>query len=146
MTAGDDGSDAPPRPAGLALVFAAMVYDGLLTLAILFLATALALVATGGEAIPPGTVIYNVYLVLAAFPYFAWCWVRGGRTLGMRAWKLRLRRSDGGLPGLRHAALRYAAALVSLAALGLGFLWMLVDPQRLSWHDRLSGTRVLRER
>jgi uncharacterized RDD family membrane protein YckC len=38
---------------------------------------------------------------------------------------------------------RLAAAALSWLALGLGWLWILVDPQRRAWHDRLSGTRVV---
>ena len=33
--------------------------------------------------------------------------------------------------------------LVSIAALGLGLLWLVVDPQKLTWHDRIAGTRVV---
>jgi len=137
---------APPagdRPAGLALVFAAMVYDGLLTLAVAFVATALALVFTGGEAVPAGTPGYRAWLVLACFPYFGWCWSRGGQTLGMRAWRLRLRREDGEPVTPANAALRYLGALLSWAALGLGFLWLL-GPRRRSWHDLVSDTYVAR--
>ena len=137
------GTAAGDRPAGLVLVFAAMVYDGLLCVAIAFLATAVALAFTGGEAIPPGTGLFQAWLLLACFPYFGWCWSRGGQTLGMRAWRLRLVRNDGRRVTLAAAALRYAAALVSWAALGLGFLWLLA-PGRRSWHDRISGTRVVR--
>jgi uncharacterized RDD family membrane protein YckC len=133
-----------PRPAGLALVLAAAVYDGLLTVAILFVATALALPFTAGEAIPPSTPLYQAYLLVAGFPYFGWCWSRGGQTLGMRAWRLRLQREDGASPSLSNAVLRYLGALLSWLALGIGFLWLLA-PGRRSWHDRLSGTRVLRE-
>jgi len=38
---------------------------------------------------------------------------------------------------------RLAWAVVSWLPLGLGYLWILVDPQRRAWHDRLSGTRVV---
>jgi uncharacterized RDD family membrane protein YckC len=132
------------RPAGLALVLAAAVYDGLLTVAILFIATALALTLTAGEAIPPDTPLFQAYLLAAGFPYFGWCWSRAGQTLGMRAWHLRLQREDGAPPSLADALLRYLGALLSWLALGLGFLWLLA-PGRRSWHDRLSRTRVLRE-
>ena len=132
------------QPAGLARVLAASVYDGLLTLAVLFLAGALALLVTGGEAVTPGDPAFRLWLLAAGFPYFGWCWTRGGQTLGMRAWKLVLE-GDGGAPvTLGAAALRYLGAVLSWAALGLGFLWLLVPPSRRSWHDRISGTRVLR--
>jgi hypothetical protein len=35
------------------------------------------------------------------------------------------------------------AASLSWAALGLGFLWQLWDPEKLTWHDRLSNTRLI---
>jgi uncharacterized RDD family membrane protein YckC len=61
----------------------------------------------------------------------------------MRAWKLRIVGADGRPPGWGRSLLRFAAGLVSWAALGLGFLWVLVDRERLAWHDRLSGTRLV---
>ncbi len=140
-----DPVPAPARPAGLLLVLAACAYDGLITVAILFAATALALVATGGEAIPPGTAVYEAWLLAAAFPYFGFCWVRG-QTLGMRAWRLRIQGPDGAPPRWPRAGLRYLGALLSWALLGAGFLWMLADPERKSLHDRISGTRIVRDR
>jgi len=38
---------------------------------------------------------------------------------------------------------RLGWALVSLLPLGLGFLWILFDPEKRAWHDRLSRTRVV---
>jgi uncharacterized RDD family membrane protein YckC len=35
------------------------------------------------------------------------------------------------------------AALLSISCGGLGYLWALVDKERLTWHDRISGTRVV---
>ncbi|MGE5167460.1 MAG: RDD family protein, partial [Deltaproteobacteria bacterium] len=43
-----------------------------------------------------------------------------------------------------RACLRFFVALVSLAALGAGFWWALLDPQRRAWHDMATRTRVLR--
>jgi len=37
-------------------------------------------------------------------------------------------------------------AQLSLLAAGLGFWWAWIDPDRLTWHDRASGTRLLRVR
>jgi len=39
--------------------------------------------------------------------------------------------------------IRVAGAYLSALALGLGYLWILLDPDRLSWHDRLSSTRLV---
>jgi uncharacterized RDD family membrane protein YckC len=83
-------------------------------------------------------------MLLAGFGYFGLSWRRGGQTLGMRAWRLRLQRAGGGIPGWGALGLRYGVALVSLGAFGLGFLWSLVDRERRTWHDLASGTVLVR--
>jgi Predicted membrane protein/domain len=72
-------------------------------------------------------------------------WRRGGQTLGMRPWRLHLRTREGGQPTRRAVWLRYLVGTLSLLAGGLGFWWSLVDRQRLTWHDRASGTWLQRE-
>ncbi len=71
-------------------------------------------------------------------------WRRGGQTLGMRPWRLQVVRADGGAPTLGQLWVRYAVATVSVLLAGFGLWWALVDRQRLTWHDRASGTRLLR--
>lgn len=72
-------------------------------------------------------------------------WRRGGQTLGMRPWRLHLRGADGQVPGSAALWRRYAMGTLSLLAGGLGFWWAWVDRDRLTWHDRYSGTRLVRE-
>jgi uncharacterized RDD family membrane protein YckC len=60
----------------------------------------------------------------------------------MRAWGIRLYGTGGEPVGWNRAALRFAAAWLSLAGFGLGFLWPALSPERASWHDLLSGTRI----
>lgn len=136
---------AEPAPgAGLLRRLAGLVYDLLLLIAILFVATALLLPFTGGEALRPRQWSYSLYLAGITVFFFGWFWTHGGQTLGMKAWGLRLCTRDGQAVDWRRALLRLLAASLSLAFLGLGYLWVLVDPERLAWHDRLSGTRVIR--
>jgi uncharacterized RDD family membrane protein YckC len=71
-------------------------------------------------------------------------WRRGGQTLGMRPWRLQLQAADGGIPGWKALWLRYAVGSLSLVAGGLGFWWAWFDRDRQAWHDRASGTRLLR--
>jgi uncharacterized RDD family membrane protein YckC len=145
--AGEPAAEAGPstaRPAGLPLVFAAAFYDALLCVALMFVASTVAVAFNDGAAIASGNNAFRILLLAVPFPYFGWCWTRGGHTLGMRAWRLRLRCMDEAPVTWLDALVRYVGALVSWAAFGLGFLWMLT-PAGLSWHDRFSGTRVFRE-
>ena len=133
--------------AGLWRRLAAMVYDALLLAGLLFAATALLLPFTGGEAVigigTGGRFWYRIYLLAVVVLFFGWFWTRDGQTLGMKAWRLRVQDADGRPPDWPRALLRLAAALLALAPAGLGYWWMLVDRERKTWHDRLSGTEVV---
>jgi uncharacterized RDD family membrane protein YckC len=134
--------------AGVLRRFGAMLYDLLLVTALLFIVTALFLPFTGGEAITPERSvfverIYQAVLLLVVVVFFCLFWTWRGQTVGMLAWRLRVERSDGTLLTWRDALLRLGGACVSLAALGLGYFWIWIDRDRLTWHDRWSGTRVV---
>jgi uncharacterized RDD family membrane protein YckC len=135
-------------PAGLLRRLGAMLYDGLLVLALLMVATALLLPLTGGEAIalhrhPVLEYGYRGLLLAVVVGFNGLFWTRSGQTLGMASWRLRVEREDGGLLGWSDVLRRLAWAVVSLLPLGLGYLWVLFDPQSRAWHDRLSRTRVV---
>ncbi len=134
--------------AGVLRRFGAMLYDLLLVIALWFIVTAVFLPFTGGEAITPdrSVVVERIYqsvLLLVVVLFFCLFWTWRGQTVGMLAWRLRVERSDGTLLTWRDALLRLGGACVSLAALGLGYFWIWIDRDRLAWHDRWSGTRVV---
>jgi uncharacterized RDD family membrane protein YckC len=134
--------------AGVLRRFGAMLYDLLLVMALLFIVTALFLPFTGGEAITADRSIvierlYQSVLLLIVVLFFCVFWTWRGQTVGMLAWRLRVERSDGKLLTWRDALLRLAGASLSLAALGLGYFWIWIDRDKLAWHDRWSGTRVV---
>ncbi len=136
-------------PATLLRRIGAMLYDTLLLLAVLMLVTGVLHLATGGEAIvgrthPVLVWFYRAVLVASVVGFFGLFWTRGGQTLGMAAWHLRVERLDGRRLTWGDTVRRLAASLLSWAPAGLGFLWILFDRDRRAWHDRLSGTRVLR--
>jgi uncharacterized RDD family membrane protein YckC len=81
---------------------------------------------------------------LLAGAYAVISWHRGGQTLGMRPWRLRVVGLDGSPAGYRALAWRYAVGTASLLLGGLGFWWAWLDRDRLTWHDRASGTRMRR--
>ena len=128
-------------PAGLLRRLAAMTYDGLLVGAVLFVASIPLVYLPDTLAARP---LVQLYLLGVIFLFFAVPWVRGGQTLGMRAWRVKVVAcADLGPIGWGGATRRFVASLLSWACLGLGFAWVLVDPDRLAWHDRLSGTRLI---
>ena len=138
---------APDR-ATLPRRLGALLYDGMLLLAVLMVATALFLPLTGGEAIDPQAdplleLLYRLTLVLLIVGFNGLFWTRRGQTLGMQSWRLRVEREDGRLLTWADTLRRLAWAVLSLAPLGLGYLWIAIDPERRAWHDRLSGTRVV---
>jgi len=119
---------------------AAMLYDSLLVFAVLFVATAVALVFNHGEAIQSSP-LFSLYLLFTLFTFYAWFWRKSGQTLGMRAWKIRIVSELGGNPDWGSSYLRLTFALLSVCCLGLGYLWRLFKPY--TWHDRLSQTRIV---
>ena len=135
----------PPEypPAGLLRRLAALFYDALLLLAVLMAATALVLPLTGGEAIRNNP-FYTTYLFLVSFFFFAWSWIHGGQTLGMRAWRLRVQRPDGRPITWGQALLRFLTAIASLLLAGAGWWWMLIDRRKRTWHDIYSESVVVK--
>lgn len=130
------------RP-GLFRRLAAIVYDALLLFAVLFFATALAILVNGGHTIRPPNPLLTSYLFIVSFFFFAGFWIHGGQTLGMRAWRIRVRRYDGRPITWWQALLRFLTAIVSWLALGAGFWWILIDRKKLAWHDRYSETELV---
>jgi uncharacterized RDD family membrane protein YckC len=62
----------------------------------------------------------------------------------MRPWRIKVVARDGSAPTRRALWTRFAVATLSMLAAGLGFWWAWIDRDRLAWHDRLSGTRLVR--
>jgi len=143
-----DASSAAPRPAALVGPrMLALLYDLFPALGLWFAVGALAVLLNGGEPVYGDTVagwleMLALWLVTGAYATISWR--RGGQTLGMRAWRLRLVAADGAIPAWRPLLVRYAVGTLSLLAAGLGFWWAWIDRDRLSWHDRASGTRLAR--
>ena len=129
---------------GLTRRLAAIMYDMLLLFAILMLVGTPFVIMRGGEAVPPLTdPFFRLTVGATIYLFFVSFWTRSGRTLGMQSWGLQLETSDGSKPTLAIASVRFFAAIVSWAPAGLGFLWQLWDKDKLTWHDRISGSRLV---
>ncbi len=156
-------------PAGRLRRLGSLAYDGLLLLAVLFVA---------GVAFQPLfallgtplwlTVLYQLFLLAVMYGYFGWCWTCAGQTLAMKTWKLQLVRArDGSRLGWADVAKRLGLALLFYGPLlpawtwahynpaqrWAGWLatvvfllplaWMWLDRDRRLLHDRLIGTVVV---
>ncbi|HEU4669977.1 MAG TPA: RDD family protein [Dyella sp.] len=162
-------TDSPTSlPAPLWLRLVALVYDLLIVVAIMLVANMIGLALTGGHLLDE-----HQHLAAWWFPffeaacvggYFVASWRRGGQTVGMRPWRLRvvaghdgaaaplgrllLRLAVAALPllalGLTQALGLRQAALVALAAWAAWFAVALVDPRRRALHDLVAGTEVRR--
>ena len=132
------------RHAGLLRRLGAMLYDGFLLTGVMIVA---AIPLPFFQSAADGSVwvrtLIQIYLILGCFLFFGWFWTHGGQTLGMRAWRLQLRRIDGQNLAWSTAVVRFLGALLSWLPLGLGFFWVALDPQNRAWHDRLSKSIVV---
>ncbi len=132
------------KPAGPLRRLGALLYDFMLTAALWMVVGAIAVGLNGGEATDPSRpALLQSILFIITFMFFAFFWTRNGQTLGLLAWRLRVQTPEGLALSWWQALLRFMAAGLSIAALGLGYLWMFVDRDGLSLHDRLSGTCVV---
>ncbi|MBY4678986.1 RDD family protein [Marinobacterium arenosum] len=120
---------------------AALLYDSMLTVALWMVIGAIAVALNQGEAV--GGPLFQSVLFILTYLFFAYFWNRSGQTLGLLAWRLRVQSVEGEHLTYSKALVRFLAAGLSLGCFGLGYLWMFVDRNRLSWHDRLSGSCVV---
>lgn len=139
-------------PAGLGRRLGAMLYDGFLVAAIWIAVTVVHMIffryVLGQQPEEIGTTasdIWSLRLMLLFFVtlFFVFSWSRGGMTLGMQAWRLRVQAADGYSLNLTQCLIRCAVAWLSLLAFGLGYLWVLFDKERRSWPDIASNTQTV---
>jgi uncharacterized RDD family membrane protein YckC len=124
---------------GLWRRLASMLYEAILLFGVGFFAAWLFFFASGGRDATAGTMRYllQFFIVLVFAAYFFWCWLRGGQTLAMKAWKIRLIDVT---PA--KALLRFVLAIVLVPSL-VSVLWSFFDRDRQFLHDRLAGTRLI---
>jgi uncharacterized RDD family membrane protein YckC len=141
--AAPDLSSLPP-PVALWRRFAAMFYDTLALIGIWFVAGGIAVGLEHGVAVPADSLLFKGVLILSSYLYFAFCWRRGGQTLGMKSWRLRVVNDSGARLGWGQTLLRFGVGLLAWLPLAFGYWWALADPQGRTWTDRASASRLIR--
>ena len=152
-------TEQPLVPAGVLPRLMAMLYDAMLLFALLCMATLLAVLVTGklDPNIPEASskvmheadpllagLGFQLYLVAVVIGFYCLFWRKNGQTLGMQAWRIQVQTQHGDKPGWLRCIARCLAAVISIAPGFLGYFWIWVDKENCSWHDRLTGTRVMR--
>ncbi len=97
--------------------------------------------------------------IILPIAFFGWFWTRGGQTLSMRSWRIRIETLDGNTISWLQSALRLSPLLLSLfisfllkfnaplIVFSVGFicmLWSLVSKKGQGLNDIIAGTRVIR--
>lgn len=172
------GEHTSGAPAGPLRRLGAVLYDALLAIAVLVVATVPFIPFIGDRVLVPQEVGALAYLywgwqLLVLYGFFGYFWTHRGQTIGMLAWRLRIVTHAGEplgwndvarrvgsiallwLPAIvgqtfiwgewREGSAKNAAIAVSFAPLVLSYCWIPLDRARMAWHDRLSGTRILRK-
>ena len=132
--------------AHLPRIFGAIIYDVIIVFTLIFVAAQwFPLIPENIQTHPAIVLFKQVYMLGISFLYFAYSWRRGGQTIGMKSWRIRLLSSNHQNPGVswRQCTVRFLIAIVSWLLAGLGFIWILFDAQRRSWHDIASGTQLM---
>jgi uncharacterized RDD family membrane protein YckC len=163
-------------PAPLWRRFGAALYDSLLLVALWLSATWLLVLARDALGVAPDAPAWErfltAFILCLGLAFFGWFWTHGGQTLGMLAWRLRVRRDDGAPLRWPVAAIRYSVMLVcwgivltpillialpekiaganrAVVAIATGMLAIviiassLIDGRRRLPHDRLSSSEVV---
>jgi uncharacterized RDD family membrane protein YckC len=137
----DDGAPS----ATLARRALALIYEALLLTAVVFIGSLPFVMFMNVTDHGIARLLFQLYLVALTGLYFGWQWRRGGQTLPMKTWRMRVVTRAGAPLAWGHALKRFAFALPGTLLFGAGFLWALVDREGLFLHDRLAGTRIIKE-
>ena len=108
---------------------AALVLDMILVVIVVQLGDLL----DSGRATFLGMLVYHVGF---------WTWKQ--TTVGGMICQLKIVRTDGAPMTFADALVRGLSAIFSVVVVFLGFLWIIRDPERQAWHDKVAGTYVVK--
>jgi uncharacterized RDD family membrane protein YckC len=120
--------------------FGAIFYDTFLVFSLVF-SIGMAVIAIFGE-------IGDAFLYLITLPsiylYFTISWVKGRQTVGMKAWRFQVVQFNHKNITHKQAFIRFAFGLISCITFGLGFAYQLFNKDKLTWHDKMSKTLLIK--
>jgi uncharacterized RDD family membrane protein YckC len=145
---------------------ACFIYEGVLLFGVLMIAAYLFSSLTQQRHALASRTLLQLYLFLVLGVYFVWFWTRGGQTLAMKTWRIRLVTNEAGALSQTRALARYVlswlwfmpALLVAwasdtqqlwlvFASLGAGVAiyaaTCFTNADRQFLHDAVCGTRLV---
>ena len=134
---------ASPSYPSLLRRLAAIIYDSLLLVPVsmayglLYIGIAKFIFQQSGDR--ADGILFQIGWSVALFAYFAYFWMRGGQTTGMKAWRIKIASTQNSTPTLRACLLRFLVAPVGW----LCFFTAFFNRQRLCLHDQFSHTHLL---
>lgn len=83
------------------------------------------------------------FLIGVGYVIFFWA-TQNGQTLGKRAMAVRIVKESGEPVDFATAIIRYIGYIISSIVLLLGFIWVIFDPKKQGWHDKIAKTYVIK--
>ena len=122
--------------------FLAMFYDSFIAVSVAILAS-FPYVYLFGNSVPASNFAYKLYLFTIIMLLFAVQWSRGGQTLGMQAWKIKVFDLEKRNLSFARSCLRFVLAMLT-GATAISWLWALVDRDSQTLFDRLTKSQVVK--
>lgn len=86
----------------------------------------------------------NVVSFIVGLGYSVWMLSTYQQTIGMMVLKIKISKENGAKLTYQDAVLRYFASFLSGAVLLIGYLWMIWDKKKQTWHDKIAKTIVVK--
>lgn len=87
---------------------------------------------------------YGTLSFLLGLGYSVWMLSAYQATVGMMVLKIKITKENGDKVSYKDAILRYFASILSAVALLVGYLWMIWDAKKQTWHDKIAQTVVVK--
>ncbi len=125
--------------------FAAFVYDIFPLVGVFIVTSLIVMLLRGGAIVEPGNVWFSLLLLFEVVFYYVYSWKKGGQTLGMRAWKMKIIPHNKNQKNLswKQSILRFIVGFISTFCLGLGLIWKILSNSKSSWMDLVSHSEVM---
>lgn len=121
----------------------AIIYDSFLTFSLVYFIIGVILIVFFEKQAQTNIFMFFMILLTNYF-YFSCSWVKGGQTLGMKAWKFHIQQNNGEHITYKQAFIRFILSAVSFSAFGLGFIYQLFNSDNLALNDRYSNTLLMK--